>query len=371
MSSTYVYDLEELTKTIVGRRSSLLRDELQKKAREVFKRVTGISEEESLVLYGEQADPPIVKNVGKTILAEVVVQKLRRRNIPAQAVHLVLYDDVFGSNREVFQQFISKNLAEKLSSQTYAFAPTPEQYVRAYYEASVREGGEDALESTLEALLQDAKGKSIGLWNIAVREVIEKKILPCSVKRISFTDLERAVLKNKELREALLGFSSLTGSQGEGVYVTFRSEEGQKDQLDTGHRRYFVKRGVDRSYLINPRSGKVMKEGTFEELITNPQCVAVSLNAASRVVLAYLLTAGGAHVTGGGSVYNDPVAQEYVRKGYAQPLLTHSTHAALQEYGHVPAAMLVKKKTVIKNIIHDAQDILRADDERFGGLAKQ
>ncbi len=370
MSSTYVFDLEELTKNIVERKTTLLSDGLRKKAREVFESVTGISPEQSLVLYGEQADPPIVKNIGKTLLAEVIAQKLQSKGVPARAVHLVLYDDVFGSNREIFQQFISRNLTEKLSSQTYAFAPTPEQYVRTYYEASVRECGEEALGSTLEELLHEATSKSIGLWNITVRDRLENKMLPFSVKRVSFTDMERAVLKSEELREALLGFSSLTGTQGEGVYVTLRSEERQKDPSDTRHRRYFVKRGVDRSYLINPRSGEIMREGTFEELITDQKCAAVSLNAASRVVLVYLLTVDGAHVTGGGSVYNDPVAQEYVKRGRAQPLLTHISHVALQEYGLAPAARLLKKKDVIKKIIREAQNLSNTSEEIFGGLAQ-
>ena len=74
--SIYLQDLREIPKTIdyqiLDTKYREPFKELRERSRSILESVCGIPRTKTLVVYGEQADPPIIKNSGKAFLSAII-----------------------------------------------------------------------------------------------------------------------------------------------------------------------------------------------------------------------------------------------------------------------------------------------------------
>ncbi|MBI4147711.1 hypothetical protein HY490_00300 [Candidatus Woesearchaeota archaeon] len=350
MTQTYTTNLDELVEQVKERQQQKLPERLEavcQQLREVLRTVTGIPADVPLMIYGEQADPPLVKHAAKSVLAEVIRRKLRKEDIAAEPIHLVLVDDIFGSNSELFQQFLSRNKTEDLGKQTYRFAPVTDTYIEGF----ARWMGHDS--EPIQA--RRAEKPTIGIFNIDQRQECEQRTLPFAVKRQCFSELEHAIVKRPELLTALLEYAPATGRHEKGVYVTWQQNEPKK--ADSGARRHFLHIEPHTCVLVDRNNAPIL-EGQLADVLADRRCLAVALNAASRAVMAYLLNNEAVNITGGGSTYNEQMAIAFQENGGHQPLLAYVSNPHFHERHNTPMTCL--KRTAVEEVlraeIHDTSD---------------
>ncbi|MFA4887428.1 MAG: hypothetical protein WC595_04395 [Candidatus Nanoarchaeia archaeon] len=346
-NEVYVTDTVEIVDKIMGSLGKTL-TELEKSV----KRAAKVPEDAVILSYGEQPDPPIIKNTGKSILAEAIKRKLKSRGVESINLHDVLYNDVFGSNAEVFKAFgLSAADCEKLGKQTYGAAPaTPKYQVKMLDKlmASIPDGAEIGfLKTKMLESFPARPEESIGSLNIQVRRKLEGVILPFEVEYRRIDEIESRLVHDEDSFNQLLSFSGLEGKMGPGHYVL--AEKPTESGDDRGTRRYFVTPKLE---IIHPISRVVIgRVGNRRELTYFGGYRGISLDASSRAILTYALAKGGLGITGGGSEYNTRVALEYVARGNAMPLLAHISNKAFETAKGFPLTALLGKKEVVEKAI--------------------
>ena len=383
-SDVYVHDLGDAVERIVRARETPLPERLERvriRLRSLLHGVSGIQEDLPLIVYGEQPDPPLIKHVGKSLLAEVLRRKLEVRDVEAKPVHMALYRDIFGSNAAVFTNLglLSARSAETLGRQTYAHAPTTGAYVVRMFDllsgglANVLLSGHLNLSGkadlSLASLIDLCKNRSIGEFNMAIRERLEERLLPYKVNRTAFTELEETIVQDPELYEFVAEFAPLTAGDGENtLYVTWR----QHDRVlgtDSGYRRNALLTSGDRVVVREAQGSKELFEGTLKDVRQHERYAGVSLNAASRAAMVYALTSGGAQITGGGSTYNEVVADAWIAKGLPAPILLFVANEDFRSNNSRLLSSLLATDAVSK-VLKRAKEPMRTDDPVFAELVR-
>jgi len=333
-------------------------DSLYRGLRELFTQLLSVPIDTPLILYAEQADPPIVKNLGKALLAEVLKKKIGERGANAKPVHMVLYDDIFGSNSEVLRPFIPKNYMTRLSRQTYAFAPVLKDYAKKVLEAN----------GFFPAGTENAYGhRRLGEFNIELRNKIEQEIFPFCVERLSLSNVEYQLIARSDLFKAYREFLLLLG-QRITLYASWQAEP--RSPTDSGIRRYLVSFSSPTSVKISdPLKRQHVADMPFDQLLADPHVKRISLNNTGRGLMIYLLAYPGIYVTGGGSQYNSDLSYAYSKHGFRSPLLTYINQNTFIANRMRPAGLLRSKKGVIYNILED-NNISTTYDLRFGNLVE-
>ncbi len=367
---------------------------LGKVVREKLFQMYDIPVDRVLLSYGEQPDPPIIKNTGKTILAEVIKRKLKSQGIEAVNFHDVLWDDNFGSNAEVFVVLglLSSSQCKSLGKQTYTKAPASFDYVRNSIAAVVENTPDSELRSLLSrcgfddfySVLTDSDPRlkhlifnckpseveshklSIGDVNITLRARLEDQILPFKFRRFDLSEFEDTLLRDSDLRKELLETSGLVGKLGKGLYVLFRQNDPTPSDL--GYRRFFARFTGEVMEIINPSSKEVVFRREYDELVSDPRFYRAGLDASSRAALAYAMTANGVCITGGGSTYNEIVAVELVKSGFPKPVLTYLANEHFVNVGGCSLANFMGRREQIKELVGNFDRINNTQSEEFARL---
>ena len=91
-SNTYTHNLDEIPELVALQRKEAEKNfrfrDLQEKSRGLLQRTHGISQEQNLILYGEQADPLIIKNTGKAFLSAIIENQLKGLGMNARSVYI-------------------------------------------------------------------------------------------------------------------------------------------------------------------------------------------------------------------------------------------------------------------------------------------
>ena len=378
MDETYTFDLGRVVERVVENKSRGLNGtakSLYDKVRTNLFELSGIPVDVPLISYGEQPDPPIIKNTGKSILAEVIRKKLERVGISAVNFHDVLTDDIIGSNAEVFTNLglLSSKACDNFGKQTYAKAPVPKNpqgrgdYVSNLWEVGGVQPLLKNLGLDLSYLRELARDKSLGEFNIAIREILEREILPFSFKRTSLSKLESALIKDNELLTEFLSFSGANGGGDNGIYVVWK--ETQETQIDSGYRRHFLIVDQDKVQMIDMRARKTVFTGKFEDVVSSERFYSFSLNASSRAFLTYLMAYDGVNVTGGGSTYNNAMSRFYTQRGFPQPVITCIIDPDFEAIKLSPLGRLFGSKENIVRVIENPETITRTDSG-FGQILR-
>lgn len=373
-NSTYAHDLEDIANEI-ERRNSLRNGcepgALEREAERFFRETTGINGGASLLIYGEQADPPMIKHVGKTILAEIMKRKLSGRGIESLPIHVVLQNDIFGSNAQSFLGLESGRKIRKLGKQTYGHAPVTEAYVENVCSSIKKSLKFSGIPTTMleqwgmeeKSLIERSRETSIGEFNVGLRKIMEKIILPEEVERISLSEVEENLIHDySDLRNF---FGEFAGSYG--FNVAWKKEDARGND-DSGFRRFPA--DIDeggRVKILDASNGKIAFEGKLEETRENME---FGLNVKSRIAMIYLLTSRGAHITAGrGASYNVETSAEW-REKRDKPLLTYLSLPKFMEKGAFSLSSMMGKKPAIEELFEEAEKINSTDSELFGKLTE-
>ncbi len=379
---TYIHSLEDLAEGIALQEREVRKNkkfqELQMRSRELLERVTGIPQDKVLIIYGEQADPPIIKNTGKGFLAAIIEKQLMQRGYNAQSTYLALFNDIFGSNAGIFTSLglLTDKQASRAGRQTYTFAPITSEYLDNVIKAITLDHPQRQNQLTQQGLGEQeiralAKNASLGEFNVRLRLKLEEPTTyqrPCT----PLSAFEDAVIKDEYLREQFISFSKFTG-KGIPFYVVWKTAFEDAKKLDSGYRKYPVL--LERKNLVTvqnpegPSSNHVLKRCKLEELFKDPRAHQFTLNAGSKAALMYTLTIPGVCVTGGGSTYNEDLAEEFEQAKYPKPLLTHISDPEFRIHGKRFAFDLISKAEEIQETLENTQDIQTTDDRVFRHLA--
>ena len=341
--------------------------------RDIFYNITGIENEKPLLIYGDEPNPVKVKVIGKTIISEVLRRWLSKFSIESQPVSMILYDDGFNRNSKA-SSFIDPGLlspaqADELGSQSYACSPTPGYYVNRMWKLltlgdKTRENILEVEGLTLESLIDESK-KSIGEFNMFVREKIEQTIFPRDFKiaRYNLRKLEQEVIKNEDLFETISNISK--NNNNFPIFVTLKDSEISK--YDSGFRRYGVNVNGNEVHIINQRTNEQMRRVDLRELQQNPNYV-LSLNAESRAILIYTLAYGGSYITTGNSSYHKDSVNTWVNYGFPEPVFAKISNEQFRNYlSNKFASILLYGGTreLIKEIFRNSRNIISTDAEDF------
>lgn len=356
----YIYNLDELVEKIINNQEKE-NTEFEEIIFEIFRNITGIKTN-SLVIYGEQADPPIIKNTGKSILSQLISEKLKERGISSLPIHCVLYNDIFGSNESVFKELklLSKRAIKEIGNTTYAFGKLARKQVENYINNYFDSFNLDEFGIKIENLY----GKSIGKINIILREKIENKILPYKVKRCSLSELEKKIIGETVEYPKLRKILNMEERQNL-FYVTWK--------INGNYRRCPVIPlfRSEKCRVVLPWN---MKEELFVgeicDILSNENCVAASLNAAGRAAMIYSLTSKGVHITGGGSTYNNKLSYKWKKLTNKIPLLTYISNKKFRENSVKPLYLLLNKKDEISKILENADEINSTNHSCFEKLVE-
>ncbi|MBS3167627.1 hypothetical protein J4216_00700 [Candidatus Woesearchaeota archaeon] len=383
VTSVYETDLDNLVDKVIEANSREFGSdnfkELRDLARKKLLQMRKIAVDTPLLSYGEQADPPIIKNAGKTILAEILRRKLKEHGLKgALNMHDVLYDDTFGSNSEVFKDLglLGSNQCKILGQQTYTKAAASGEYIVlsiGFIRSSTKQDitplvSEIALEEL--RLFGSGKERSIGEFNIALREKLEGILFPFKFRRLNLSEFEHALLSDLDTLHFLTDFSGYAPgpTQGKkGFYVVFKSEDAHGQ--DSGYRRLYVQRlGREDVAIFNPfNSG--FRLSSLTDLMKDPRTYRISLDASSRAALSYAMCFNGVGITGGGSTYNECVSTALVaERGFPKPLLTYLSNPDFAEGKQRSLAMLLGKEDVVKSVVDGYKDIRTTDAREFALL---
>lgn len=372
MESVYEKDIGVIVKQVRDRQHQCYDDRtarMQARIRETFFALTNIPVDLPLLSYGEQPDPPIVKNTAKSVLAAVIQRRLHEEGIVSVNVSDVLFSDSFGSNFEVFKawNFFARNKAENLGQQTYGKAPHPPGYRQRLRQVLLEAASPDQ-KAAVEAI--EEHEETIGGINRAYRVALEEHILPFSVQRTSLSALEDALREDPAFVQELLSYSGQVGKLGKGFFVLWKGEPKpldpttKREWTDTGYRRYFARNEGETFGIIPPYgSASPVYTGSLGEVLCHPQVESVSFDASTRAVICYLLANTGVNITGGGSTYNEVVARTYMESGFPMPLICHLP--VLEELGSKPLSVLLGRRERITHLIEHAGRIQTTDATEF------
>lgn len=379
--SVYEKDLDKIVELVFENQKPLNGSdkfkELNFLARKQLLKMRQIAVDTPLLSYGEQPDPPIIKNIGKTILAEVLKRKLRDKGVKALNIHDVLSDDVFGSNSEVFKSLglLGSNQCHELGKQTYTKAPVSGAYIVRSLEIIRAATEQDVAPFISElalgelALFGSGKERSIGEFNLMLRTKLEELIIPFKFRRLDLSEFENVLLQDSDTLQLLLEFSGYANgaTNGEkGIYVVWKQQKEKGN--DSGYRRYFVQCKGENAHILNPLNCEIVASTSLTDLLKDPRVYRLSLDASSRAALGYALTSNGVTITGGGSTYNECVSRTLVEQGFPQPLIAYISQFDFAVSKGQSFAKLLGKQNVVKNIIDNYKTIRNTDSAEFAKL---
>lgn len=370
INGIYVSNLEDVVNGVESQLAngfSLAFNELRDGVRGVLERVHGVPRGVPLIVYGEQADPPIVKNIGKSFFASIALAQLQSRGIAATKGYLPLFNDIFGSNAEVFTRngLLTPSQVGQLGRQTYAFAPTPFGYASKLMDFIQRDHPDRARQLlasgiSFEVLSEMERTKSIGEFNVGLRGLLEKSA-GLDSPPLSFSPVEDQIIRNPELLAKLLLFSETTGSKSP-LYVTWKSLEPgysppnhpEQKSLESGYRRCRVFLDGANAILRDMQTNNFVLNASFASLLEDGRAQQFALNAGSRAAMVYAMSIPGVYITGGGSTYNDGVIARWRELGYPLPIMAHIQNPVFVEKSSRLAWDLPSKSQDIMETIANA-----------------
>jgi hypothetical protein len=376
VSDTYTHNLEDLCEKVLEGEVNERFGEMKSAARGIFEEVCGIPRDNVLIVYGEQMDPPIVKNLGKAFLSSIIERKICSLGVEAKSVYLGLENDIFGSNAEVFVGLglLHEGQAKQLGKQTYAFAPVTQDYVdnlvgiiEKDHPFRFRELGDyDITKQRIREL--GGKEKTIGSFNYALRSLLGRGLGFCR-DGFSLSLLEDKAMRDKEIRDLFLPFSKREREAPARAYVSWDAGGNRDRRLDTGIRRYEVLFGEEDVCVRNPYRNEIVFKKSFEDLLEDERACFLSFDAWSRAAFLYSVAGSGVSVTGGGSVYNERLVDYWDRQGLPRPLLTHISSRGFTEQSKRLAIDLPGKAKEICGVLEDLEKIKTTSDPVFSYFA--